>query len=690
MAVYSLANGMKRLDDCEPLPLGQVVSYWNQSCPKFESVVVSEEFGHYGQLTIRLDGTGSSEVSRVNCDGPGGHKIEDRILTAEEIAAVEAAYVKHEEESRIAREKAYAEADKQKEAANAWWAENKPEWAKAILIAQHEKNESDLQSDYWGSSTTRTVLLAWSKHTRDLFPEMRKAAAKFEPTAYLADADKSHEHREKYSMGGGYYLGADRYSGWKIRKVDVGGSALTAAANPEDRAPIEKAEQPSKTIATAGGARVEKHYHDKREIDFWIVVLGDRVDRETFEAVRDRCKAAGGWYSRKWRSTPGGFAFDSEEAATAFAADLDGPAAQTKLDDTLVEKLRDLADGMDKTIEQKLAPMSQNWTPKRSRQHASRVHDGHDLQRAQAALRALADARERGELPEILVPIRTKRQVIELTGTKADCSGGHYAYRETDEPCRTTSEAVALRELMNAAKTPEDKEAELAAKRDAEIRHKLDALRGCTDGDFFPTPRPVIEQMLYEADIEDGMRVLEPSAGIASICEVIREQQPGAEVEAVERFFSLAEICELKGFATTRGDFLEMHQPDTYDRIVMNPPFGRGADVKHVKHAYEMVKPGGRVVALMANGAAFRKFESWLCNVGWSRPLPSGSFDTVETFHRTGVEINLVVIDKANEFELAREPAHVTQSERFESLERTRQRPLIDGLKCLPGQQDLF
>lgn len=41
-------------------------------------------------------------------------------------------------------------------------------------------------------------------------------------------------------------------------------------------------------------------------------------------------------------------------------------------------------------------------------------------------------------------------------------------------------------------------------------------------------------------------------------------------------------------------------------------------------------------------------------------------------------------------FELAREPATVTVPKRFEGSERTKQKKLIDGLDCLPGQLDLF
>lgn len=169
---------------------------------------------------------------------------------------------------------------------------SKPVWAKALIVAEYEADKTDIMTDYFATSTTRTVALAWSKHTKDLFSEMRKAAAKFSETAHLGpgkdlytasvrfvndvvsngtaywkgspshwhtefptatfstldeaeayirskgvphsigfDGIEGHftwhidyasiEHREKYSMGHGYYLkGSGRYSsGWIVRKT---------------------------------------------------------------------------------------------------------------------------------------------------------------------------------------------------------------------------------------------------------------------------------------------------------------------------------------------------------------------------------------------------------------------------------------------------------------------------------------
>ncbi len=101
------------------------------------------------------------------------------------------------------------------------FAEIFPEDAQSVIVARLKQDESDSQTDYFSSSTQRTVILGFSKHKRDIFSEMRKYASNFEQTAYLAESNADYEHREKYSMGAGYYLGESKYHGWIIEKEPV-------------------------------------------------------------------------------------------------------------------------------------------------------------------------------------------------------------------------------------------------------------------------------------------------------------------------------------------------------------------------------------------------------------------------------------------------------------------------------------
>jgi hypothetical protein len=61
----------------------------------------------------------------------------------------------------------------------------RPEWAKAAIVAEYQVDESDVQSDHFSERTVRRVLLAWSRTARNSFAELRKAAATFKPTEHL-------------------------------------------------------------------------------------------------------------------------------------------------------------------------------------------------------------------------------------------------------------------------------------------------------------------------------------------------------------------------------------------------------------------------------------------------------------------------------------------------------------------------
>lgn len=89
---------------------------------------------------------------------------------------------------------------------------------------------------------------------------------------------------------------------------------------------------PDGAPASPAACRIEQHHHTRGSFDMWIVNPGERMERERFETARDGAKAAGGWYSRQWGSTPGGFAFKDRAGAERFAASI--VAAAPEGDDT--------------------------------------------------------------------------------------------------------------------------------------------------------------------------------------------------------------------------------------------------------------------------------------------------------------------------------------------------------------------
>jgi len=167
---------------------------------------------------------------------------------------------------------------------------------------------------------------------------------------------------------------------------------------------------------------------------------------------------------------------------------------------------------------------------------------------------------------------------------------------------------------------------------------------------YFPTPAAIVHRMLDKAKIRPGMRVLEPSAGKGNIADLIRDVAPDAELSVIETNPSLRDILHAKGHRLIGHDFLE-HDNEQYDRIIMNPPFERGQDVQHVTHAYHLLKPGGRLVAIMsahpffADDAASREFRTLFHN-GEYKPLLAGELADKSVTQRSNVKGYLVVLEK--------------------------------------------
>jgi protein-L-isoaspartate O-methyltransferase len=158
---------------------------------------------------------------------------------------------------------------------------------------------------------------------------------------------------------------------------------------------------------------------------------------------------------------------------------------------------------------------------------------------------------------------------------------------------------------------------------------------------LFPTPPHIARQVIELAEIGPGMRVLEPSAGTGALIDAI-DSQGKPPVVCVEINHSLAEALRRKHpftISVTCWDFLRCEvdpplqgslEPGTpvlgrYDRIVMNPPFEHGSDIKHIEHARRMLKPGGRLVAICADGPRQQDrlqphADAWI-------PLPLNTFN---------------------------------------------------------------
>lgn len=158
---------------------------------------------------------------------------------------------------------------------------------------------------------------------------------------------------------------------------------------------------------------------------------------------------------------------------------------------------------------------------------------------------------------------------------------------------------------------------------------------------LYETPRELAERMARLADVQPGHHVLEPSAGTGRLLGAIGARFRGNTPEthghavAIEINAQLAERLRIE-FPLTEvhcGDFLDARfsgeRLPLFDRILMNPPFNGGADIKHILRARRLLKPGGYIVGICAGGPRQAAALEPLADL-WE-PLPSGTFAAAGT-----------------------------------------------------------
>lgn len=163
-------------------------------------------------------------------------------------------------------------------------------------------------------------------------------------------------------------------------------------------------------------------------------------------------------------------------------------------------------------------------------------------------------------------------------------------------------------------------------------------------GCFF-TPQPLAAKVIVKADIKPGMLVLEPQAGQAALADEAAKIVNVSQIKCIEYLENNIAVLRQKGYEAIHADFLTITPEPIYDRIIMNPPFARQADINHVLHAFEFLKPGGKLTSIMSNGITFREdnkskaFRSLLEQRGSYITNPEGSF------RQSGTMVNTIIAE---------------------------------------------
>ncbi len=170
---------------------------------------------------------------------------------------------------------------------------------------------------------------------------------------------------------------------------------------------------------------------------------------------------------------------------------------------------------------------------------------------------------------------------------------------------------------------------------------------------FFATPNGLADYLVELANLGNkwtipSFRILEPSAGQGAIIDALHRVNDRMNIYAIELMelnynILKKKYSENKNVFIKQGDFLE--ETGKYNCIIANPPFHKNSDISHIRHMYEVLEEGGRLVSVaskhwqISTNKKETEFRNWLDEV-------NAEIIEVEkgTFKESGTEISTVII----------------------------------------------
>lgn len=156
---------------------------------------------------------------------------------------------------------------------------------------------------------------------------------------------------------------------------------------------------------------------------------------------------------------------------------------------------------------------------------------------------------------------------------------------------------------------------------------------------LFETPVAIAARMIAMAGPLEGLRVLEPSAGLGRLYNAAS----AGDWVLVENAPQCCEHLYRLGAKLIQDDFLacdEVRLGGKFDRIVMNPPFHRGTDCRHFSHARRLLRKSGMIVGLCYDGVQQNRVLKPIADT-WE-VLPS------DTFKECGLTVSTVLLTIRN------------------------------------------
>lgn len=133
---------------------------------------------------------------------------------------------------------------------------------------------------------------------------------------------------------------------------------------------------------------------------------------------------------------------------------------------------------------------------------------------------------------------------------------------------------------------------------------------------FYPTPKEVAEYLVELADIKPWEDVLEPSAWLWNIVDEINktkcrdifmfELDKNKVEELVSKYTWDNRVWE-RWYNIDCCDFLNRPTMIQVPKIIMNPPFSKSQDVKHILEAYKYLRNWWRIVSVASSSIQTRE-----------------------------------------------------------------------------------
>lgn len=308
--IYDLFGGpngsMQRIDvphnaSKNSLPIGTVLHLNGYDDPDFvvvENEGINDRFPSYGTrylcVNIRTKTFQKHDAVSLRWESEKRDNriqtyITDRKLSPDEVLELYEEARRNQQREQEAKERANEERERLLAEGVRLFEKHIPENARALILARHDEDRSDLMTDYFGSVTLETVIIGYSTHTRDIFSEMRAHASRIPETAHLAEKNPEFEHREKYSMGRGYYLkdGYCHHTGWSISKHKKYGDKWDAdlyISLAKRCIFADRESEPQKALRMPESTEIH-HNEDKNGIE---ISFPSKPERETLDWLKER------------------------------------------------------------------------------------------------------------------------------------------------------------------------------------------------------------------------------------------------------------------------------------------------------------------------------------------------------------------------------------------------------------------